>query len=81
MALALAWWCGALATPSAAPPATPTAPPAPPPPPPTNQKAEWQCPKIASPPAADCGCDMPHTLRCSGDRTALDVIGEWAWHV
>ncbi|CAG2065572.1 unnamed protein product [Timema podura] len=36
---------------------------------------EWVCPDINRPPSATCSCDLPHTLRCAGDRSALRVIG------
>lgn len=39
-------------------------------------RSEWRCPDISRPPAVSCSCDLPHTLRCTGDRTALRVIGE-----
>ena len=32
----------------------------------------WECPNITKP-AVECSCDFPHTLRCTGDRTALKV--------
>ncbi|CAH1163355.1 unnamed protein product [Phaedon cochleariae] len=35
---------------------------------------EWKCPEIAEQPVLECSCDMPHTLRCTGDRSALAVI-------
>ncbi|XP_063216385.1 protein slit-like [Bacillus rossius redtenbacheri] len=37
--------------------------------------APWRCPELSRPPSASCSCDLPHTVRCSGDRRALDVIG------
>nr|CAD7607359.1 unnamed protein product [Timema genevievae] len=36
---------------------------------------EWVCPDINRPPSATCSCDLPHTLRCAGDHSALRVIG------
>ncbi|CAG9863705.1 unnamed protein product [Phyllotreta striolata] len=36
----------------------------------------WRCPEIDSQPTVECTCDMPHTLRCTGDKTALAIIGE-----
>ncbi|XP_067002029.2 leucine-rich repeat-containing protein 15 [Anabrus simplex] len=39
-------------------------------------RGEWRCPEITRPPAVACSCDLPHTLRCTGDRTALRVISE-----
>ncbi|KAF5305098.1 hypothetical protein FQA39_LY09360 [Lamprigera yunnana] len=35
----------------------------------------WKCPDINQEPSVECSCDMPHTLRCTGDRSALQVIG------
>ncbi|CAH0550794.1 unnamed protein product [Brassicogethes aeneus] len=60
MALALVWWSGTSAIPS----------PGPQPPP-----EVWKCPVIAEQPIVECSCDMPHTLRCTGDRTAMEIIG------
>ncbi|KAG6459282.1 uncharacterized protein LOC115449367 isoform X1 [Manduca sexta] len=37
--------------------------------------AQWRCPALSARPAADCACDLPHTLRCAGDHTALQIIG------
>lgn len=34
----------------------------------------WKCPNITSTRNLECGCDMPHTLRCSGDIHSLAVI-------
>ncbi|XP_041971712.1 uncharacterized protein LOC121727785 [Aricia agestis] len=36
---------------------------------------EWPCPRLSARPAAECSCDLPHTLRCAGDHTALQIIG------
>lgn len=36
-------------------------------------QVEWQCPNITSSRNLECGCDMPHTLRCSGDIHSLGV--------
>ncbi|KAF4531492.1 hypothetical protein B566_EDAN004088 [Ephemera danica] len=35
----------------------------------------WRCPVITSS-AASCSCDLPHTLRCTGDRLALPAIAD-----
>ncbi|XP_015585957.1 leucine-rich repeats and immunoglobulin-like domains protein 1 [Cephus cinctus] len=35
----------------------------------------WECPNITNV-AVDCSCDFPHTLRCTGDRTALQAISQ-----
>ncbi|XP_046751471.1 slit homolog 3 protein [Diprion similis] len=36
---------------------------------------EWKCPNITKHPSVECSCDFPHTLRCTGDKNALQVIG------
>ncbi|CAH1101496.1 unnamed protein product [Psylliodes chrysocephalus] len=36
----------------------------------------WKCPEIDSQPVVECSCDMPHTLRCIGDKTAMKIIGQ-----
>ncbi|KAJ4448224.1 hypothetical protein ANN_10238 [Periplaneta americana] len=36
----------------------------------------WRCPDISQPPMASCSCDLPHTLRCTGDSSALSVIAD-----
>ncbi|KAG5881024.1 hypothetical protein JTB14_018046 [Gonioctena quinquepunctata] len=41
----------------------------------TSGGEEWKCPEIAEQPVVECSCDMPHTLRCTGDKTAMKVIG------
>ena len=33
----------------------------------------WDCPNITGI-SLECSCDFAHTLRCTGDRTALQVI-------
>ncbi|XP_012552140.1 leucine-rich repeat-containing protein 15 [Bombyx mori] len=38
-------------------------------------EGQWRCPSLSSRPAAECSCDLPHTLRCTGDHTALQIIG------
>jgi len=35
--------------------------------------AIWECPNITKS-GVECSCDFPHTLRCTGDKTALKVI-------
>ncbi|KAL2740634.1 vasorin-like isoform X2 [Vespula squamosa] len=35
----------------------------------------WECPNITKT-SVECSCDFPHTLRCTGERTALQVISE-----
>lgn len=37
------------------------------------QAGDWQCPNISQSRNLECGCDMPHTLRCSGDIHSLKV--------
>ncbi|RZC37961.1 slit -like 1 protein, partial [Asbolus verrucosus] len=34
----------------------------------------WKCPKISEQPVVECSCDMPHTLRCTGDKSAMTII-------
>ncbi|XP_030757061.1 leucine-rich repeats and immunoglobulin-like domains protein 1 [Sitophilus oryzae] len=63
LALSLVWWCGASAIPS--PGHTPPGP-----------NEEWRCPEISRQPVVECSCDMPHTLRCTGDKTAMTIIGQ-----
>ncbi|XP_047510280.1 uncharacterized protein LOC125053111 [Pieris napi] len=41
----------------------------------SNSVAEWRCPELSARPSAECSCDLPHTLRCAGDHTALQIIG------
>lgn len=36
---------------------------------------KWKCPEISEQPVVECSCDMPHTLRCTGDRNAMKIIG------
>lgn len=35
---------------------------------------EWKCPNISQSRNLECGCDIPHTLRCSGDIHGLELI-------
>lgn len=35
---------------------------------------EWKCPNISQSRNVECGCDIPHTLRCSGNIHSLEVI-------
>lgn len=40
-----------------------------------NQSNDWKCPNISENSRyLECGCDMPHTLRCSGDIHGLEQI-------
>lgn len=34
---------------------------------------EWRCPNITGSRSLECGCDLPHTLRCNGDVHGLTV--------
>ncbi|KAK9892101.1 hypothetical protein WA026_018304 [Henosepilachna vigintioctopunctata] len=54
----LVWWCGASAIPSPA----------------AGGSYIWKCPKILQQPVVECTCDMPHTLRCIGDRSSMPII-------
>ncbi|XP_055538269.1 uncharacterized protein LOC129725896 isoform X1 [Wyeomyia smithii] len=36
----------------------------------------WQCPNISQNANLECGCDLPHTLRCRGDLHGLELIAE-----
>ncbi|XP_058053682.1 uncharacterized protein LOC131205551 [Anopheles bellator] len=38
--------------------------------------SDWQCPRVASSDKLECSCDLPHTLRCSGDLHGLEVIAD-----
>lgn len=87
--LILMWWCGTLAIPAAPPPddghtkalkivKTPIS---------LNTASKaitasilpstdpsWLCPAIVEQPIVECSCDMPHTLRCTGDKGAMEII-------
>ncbi|KAL0113828.1 hypothetical protein PUN28_011277 [Cardiocondyla obscurior] len=39
----------------------------------------WECPNITKA-GVECSCDFPHTLRCTGDRTALQTISDHLKH-
>ncbi|KYN18788.1 PREDICTED: uncharacterized protein LOC108762138 [Trachymyrmex cornetzi] len=39
----------------------------------------WECPNITKA-GVECSCDFPHTLRCAGDRTALQTISKHLKH-
>lgn len=42
-----------------------------------NQYADWKCPNISENSRyLECGCDMPQTLRCSGDIHGLQQIAD-----
>ncbi|KAK0175297.1 hypothetical protein PV327_009058 [Microctonus hyperodae] len=38
-------------------------------------ESPWECPNITKG-TVECSCDFPHTLRCTGDRTALQAISK-----
>ncbi|XP_077289677.1 leucine-rich tendon-specific protein [Arctopsyche grandis] len=40
-----------------------------------NMEEAWRCPQFEDHPAVECSCDLPHTLRCTGDRSAMQIIG------
>ncbi|KAL1497523.1 hypothetical protein ABEB36_008467 [Hypothenemus hampei] len=62
LCLHLIWWCTTAAIPN------------PDHPPPGVYTNVWQCPEINQQPVVECSCDMPHTLRCTGDKTAMQII-------
>lgn len=66
--LILMWWCGASAIPSPGPVAAMELP--------ILAPEEWRCPEITNQPIVECSCDMPHTLRCTGDKSAIGIIGK-----
>uniref|UniRef100_A0A182QMV3 LRRCT domain-containing protein n=1 Tax=Anopheles farauti TaxID=69004 RepID=A0A182QMV3_9DIPT len=37
---------------------------------------DWRCPSVAGGDNLECSCDLPHTLRCSGDLHGLEVIAD-----
>ncbi|XP_062533539.1 uncharacterized protein LOC134202548 [Armigeres subalbatus] len=37
---------------------------------------DWHCPNITQNINLECGCDMPHTLRCRGDLHGLELIAD-----
>lgn len=39
---------------------------------------DWKCPNITHNRNLECGCDMPHILRCSGDVHGLEVSSEYS---
>ncbi|ETN62672.1 leucine-rich transmembrane protein [Anopheles darlingi] len=42
----------------------------------TPDLSDWQCPSVANSGNLECSCDLPHTLRCSGDMHGLEVIAD-----
>uniref|UniRef100_A0A1I8P6T8 LRRCT domain-containing protein n=1 Tax=Stomoxys calcitrans TaxID=35570 RepID=A0A1I8P6T8_STOCA len=41
-----------------------------------DDTTEWRCPNITVSRSLECGCDLPHTLRCNGDLHGLAVLSE-----
>ncbi|XP_037954114.1 leucine-rich repeats and immunoglobulin-like domains protein 3 [Teleopsis dalmanni] len=41
-----------------------------------DDNTEWKCPNITGSRSLECGCDLPHTLRCNGDLHGLTVLAE-----
>lgn len=41
---------------------------------PSAAQQQWRCPEISQPPSVSCSCDIPHTLRCTGDSSALRIV-------
>ncbi|XP_011202190.2 uncharacterized protein LOC105225435 [Bactrocera dorsalis] len=39
-----------------------------------DPSVEWKCPNVTSSRSLECGCDLPHTLRCTGDLHGLTVL-------
>ncbi|XP_050073786.1 uncharacterized protein LOC126561588 [Anopheles maculipalpis] len=37
---------------------------------------DWRCPNVSEGANLECSCDLPHTLRCSGDLHGLEVIAD-----
>uniref|UniRef100_A0A182NI14 LRRCT domain-containing protein n=1 Tax=Anopheles dirus TaxID=7168 RepID=A0A182NI14_9DIPT len=37
---------------------------------------DWRCPSVSGGDNLECSCDLPHTLRCSGDLHGLEVIAD-----
>ncbi|XP_077259997.1 leucine-rich tendon-specific protein isoform X2 [Temnothorax americanus] len=46
---------------------------------PSSSNTVWECPNITKA-GVECSCDFPHTLRCTGDRTALEIISDHLKH-
>ncbi|KAG5678843.1 hypothetical protein PVAND_008476 [Polypedilum vanderplanki] len=42
----------------------------------TAEDGNWQCPNITDNRSLECGCDVPFTLRCSGDVHGLALIAD-----
>lgn len=37
---------------------------------------DWKCPNITNSRSLECGCDLPHTLRCNGDIHGLTILAD-----
>uniref|UniRef100_A0A182JR08 LRRCT domain-containing protein n=1 Tax=Anopheles christyi TaxID=43041 RepID=A0A182JR08_9DIPT len=42
----------------------------------TRDLGDWRCPNVTEGANLECSCDLPHTLRCSGDLHGLEVIAD-----
>ncbi|XP_040154884.1 uncharacterized protein LOC120895502 isoform X1 [Anopheles arabiensis] len=42
----------------------------------TRDLGDWRCPNVTEGTNLECSCDLPHTLRCSGDLHGLEVIAD-----
>lgn len=40
----------------------------------TPDPGVWECPNITQSKSLECGCDLPHTLRCSGDIHGMELL-------
>lgn len=40
----------------------------------TPDPGVWECPNITQTKSLECGCDLPHTLRCSGDLHGMALL-------
>ncbi|XP_005187509.1 leucine-rich repeat neuronal protein 1 [Musca domestica] len=41
-----------------------------------DDTTEWRCPNVTASRSLECGCDLPHTLRCNGDLHGLTVLSD-----
>ncbi|XP_073848895.1 leucine-rich tendon-specific protein [Musca autumnalis] len=41
-----------------------------------DDTTEWRCPNVTVSRSLECGCDLPHTLRCNGDLHGLTVLSD-----
>lgn len=42
----------------------------------TPDPGTWECPMVNQSHSLECGCDLPHALRCSGDVHSLEIIAK-----